>query len=278
VSESAGIPSEYHVALFRRLTYTRITSGKSRSPRCSLIDEPEERVAITKPTSSRQSSRANLTGRLNEPNPVVDVRAVLFTVSDSRLLIALHETDDGGSLPRSVPSPLEALDATARRIIREATGLQEQYLEQLYTLSFRDNESWSVVVSYIGLICSGPQTTSLSNAGWTDANQLPRLSDADSKVIEYALFRLRAKLGYTNIAFHLLPRTFTLTELQNAYESILGRRLDKRNFRRRAIASGILQSTNSQRREGSHRPAALYRFRAEHDPADYLTPAWADEA
>jgi len=135
-----------------------------------------------------------------------------------------------------------------------------------------------VVVSYIGLISSGPHTSVLSNAVWTDVNDLPGLGDADSKVVEYALLRLRAKLGYTNIAFHLLPRTFTLTELQIAYESILGRRLDKRNFRRRVIASGILQSTNSQRREGSHRPAALYRFRAEHDPADYLTPAWAEEA
>ncbi|MER3486816.1 MAG: NUDIX hydrolase, partial [Chloroflexota bacterium] len=94
----------------------------------------------------------------------------------------------------------------------------------------------------------------------------PPLSETDRKVIDYALMRLRAKIGYTNIAFHLLKDTFTLTELQKAYETILGRRLDKRNFRRRVIASGILEATPNKRRDGSHRPAALYRFRAEHDP------------
>ncbi len=203
---------------------------------------------------------------------------MLFTVADGKLLIALDETEKMASLPRSLPVANEPLDTTARRTIRESTGLQEQYLEQLYTLSFRDSDGWTVIVSYIGLICSSPDTDSLTKASWFDARELPRLSSADENVIDYALLRLRAKLGYTNIAFHLLPRSFTLTELQNAYESILGRRLDKRNFRRRAIASGILQSTNEQRREGSHRPAALYRFRAEHDPAEYLTPAWADEA
>jgi 8-oxo-dGTP diphosphatase len=210
--------------------------------------------------------------------PIVDIRTVLFTVADGKLLIAVHDDQAGAALPRSRPVPNESLDTMARRTIRESTGLQEQYLEQLYTLSIREADTWSIIVGYIGLISSSPQTASLSGTTWSDVNGLPRLSDSDERVIEYALLRLRAKLGYTNIAFHLLPRSFTLTELQNAYESILGRRLDKRNFRRRMIASGILQSTNKQRREGSHRPAALYRFRAEHDPADYLTPVWAEEA
>jgi 8-oxo-dGTP diphosphatase len=105
---------------------------------------------------------------------------------------------------------------------------------------------------------------------------LPALSEADRMVVDYAVVRLRAKLGYTTIAFHLLPETFTLTELQSAYETILDRPLDKRNFRRRMIASGMLEATDAKRRDGSHRPAALYRFRAEHDHAAYLTPPWAD--
>jgi 8-oxo-dGTP diphosphatase len=235
-------------------------------------------LAAIKEPQSTQVKNARPVRDERDPAPVVDVRSVLFTVADSKLLIALDETEKTVSLPRSLPVAHEPLDTTARRTIRESTGLQEQYLEQLYTLSFRDSEGWTVIVSYIGLICSSPHAGTLTKASWFDARELPHLSSADENVIDYALLRLRAKLGYTNIAFHLLPRSFTLTELQNAYESILGRRLDKRNFRRRAIASGILQSTNEQRREGSHRPAALYRFRAEHDPAEYLTPAWADEA
>jgi 8-oxo-dGTP diphosphatase len=97
-------------------------------------------------------------------------------------------------------------------------------------------------------------------------------------VVEYALVRLRAKLGYTNIAFHLLPELFTLSELQETYETILGRVLDKRNFRRRMIASGIVEQTEDKRREGSHRPATLYRFRPLDDRETYLTPPWAEGA
>jgi 8-oxo-dGTP diphosphatase len=104
------------------------------------------------------------------------------------------------------------------------------------------------------------------------------LSSTDRMVVEYALVRLRAKLGYTNIAFHVLPERFTLSELQETYETILARRLDKRNFRRRMIASGILLSTGDQRREGSHRPATLYRFKPGDDRETYLTPPWADGA
>ena len=97
-------------------------------------------------------------------------------------------------------------------------------------------------------------------------------------VVDYALMRLRAKLGYTNVAFHLLPEQFTLSELQETYETILARRLDKRNFRRRMIASGILLETEAKRREGSHRPATLYRFRPTDDRESYLTPPWAEGA
>ncbi|MGH2557810.1 MAG: NUDIX hydrolase [Thermomicrobiales bacterium] len=207
--------------------------------------------------------------------PAIDVRPVLFTVADGTLLIALETRHDDGRLPRGVPLPTETVDAAARRIVRGTTGVHEQYLEQLYTLSVRDHEQWEVVISYIALIASHHAPTLTDGARWYDILALPTLSPADRLVVDYALVRVRAKLGYTNVAFHLLPETFTLTELQSAYETILGRPLDKRNFRRRVIASGILASTPEKRRDGSHRPAALYRFRAEHDPATYLTPPWA---
>jgi hypothetical protein len=102
------------------------------------------------------------------------------------------------------------------------------------------------------------------------------VSDEDRNSLEYAIVRLRAKIGYSTIAFHLLPPAFTLRELQTAYEAILGRSLDKRNFRRRVSAAELIEATGSKRRDGSHRPAVLYRFRADHDPATYLTPSWSD--
>lgn len=227
----------------------------------------------------QETERETFGRRFDVPDrglPVVDVRVVLFTVSDGSLLIALEPDGDGWRLPRGVPSPTEPLDSAARRIIRQTTELHEQYLEQLYTLSVGRPPAWKVVVGYIALICAGQRAPAVARASWHDSASLPMLSDTDRTVVEYALVRLRAKIGYTNIAFHLLPETFSLTELQSAYETILGRRLDKRNFRRRVIASGILAATDAKRRDGSHRPAALYRFRTEHDPATYLTPPRSD--
>lgn len=211
--------------------------------------------------------------------PTVDVRVVLFTVAQGELLVAVTRTAGGRALPRDLPVEGESLDSAARRIVRDSTQIQEQYLEQLYTLSVTESsEHWSIIVSYIALICSDSHPDATESVVWEAAGMLHGLSEADRMVLDYAVVRLRAKLGYTNIAFHLLPRTFTLTELQSAYEIILGRRLDKRNFRRRMIASGILMETNDKRRDGSHRPAALYRFHAERDTAAYLTPPWSDSA
>jgi 8-oxo-dGTP diphosphatase len=203
---------------------------------------------------------------------VVDVRVVLFTVIDGLLLVALEQSENTWRLPRGVPEPGVPLDSAARRILYDTSALQEQYLEQLYTFSIGEPPQWEVVVGYIALIWAAERPLPVSGVDWHDAAQLPLLADADKMVVDYAIFRLRAKIGYTNVAFYLLPPSFTLTELQGAYETILGRRLDKRNFRRRVTASSILEPTDVKRREGSHRPAALYRFRAEHDPATYLTP------
>jgi 8-oxo-dGTP diphosphatase len=208
-----------------------------------------------------------------------DVRVVVFTLARGELLVALRQLSAGLSLPRDVPIPGEPLERAARRVARTATRMAEQYLEQLYTFSFGeecDGVEPSIVVAYTALICSRSSPPAGVGIVWRSAARDLDLKDADRTVLDYALMRLRAKLGYTNIAFHLLAEKFTLTELQNAYETILGSRLDKRNFRRRMIASGILEETAELRREGSHRPAALYRFRADLDTTSYLTPAWTE--
>ena len=210
--------------------------------------------------------------------PSLDVRVVLFTIADGRLQVVLHDEAGHASLPLGTPAPAEALDGAARRIVRGATGLRERYLEQLYTLSVGEPPAWTVIVGYLGLVGAGELRALRPGGQWHDAARLPPLSEADRMVVEYALLRLRAKLGYTTIAFHLLPETFTLSELQGAYEAVLGQPLDKRNFRRRVIAAGILAPTNAKRREGSHRPAMLYRFRARHDRETYLTPPWSEGA
>ena len=89
---------------------------------------------------------------------------------------------------------------------------------------------------------------------------LPPLAFSNGRVIAQAVERMRAKLGYTNIAYGLLPERFTLRELQTAYEAILGAPLDRRNFRKRMLSNRLIEPTDEQRREGAHRPARLYRF------------------
>jgi 8-oxo-dGTP diphosphatase len=215
---------------------------------------------------------------LNRGHSRIDIRVVLVSLLDQRLSVAL-EPDESGTfrLPGEAARRSEPLDSDARRVVRKRIGLREHYLEQLYTISIVEDGQWVIVVAYLGLTWYKRQHEAQPTEQWFDVRSLPRLVEADQLLLEYGLTRLRAKLGYTSIAFHLLPPAFTLPELQATYETILGRRLDKRNFRRRVIAAGFLEATGERRRDGSHRPAAVYRFRAAHDPGQYLTPDWANE-
>lgn len=199
-----------------------------------------------------------------------------FRWSGTELETATGET---AHIPWATPQPDESLGATAERVIRDWAGVDAQYVEQLYTFSRSNGGQREIVISYLGLF--SPETFQESTGPaltWTPAMSTTAVDDIDRMVLEYAIVRLRAKLGYTNIAFHLVPSTFTLSELQHVYESILGQQMDKRNFRRRMIASGILTNTNETRREGSHRPAMLYRFSEQDDHTSYLTPPWQSES
>lgn len=182
--------------------------------------------------------------------------------------------NDEHVLPSRSPDVREPLDAAAEHLMTDSTGHPPAYLEQLYTLSIEQRDPWRIIVSYIALV---PPNSDLPEESlvWREPAHLPLRRDTDRKLLDYALVRIRAKLGYTNIAFHLLPLEFTLTDLQGAYEQVLGQQLDKRNFRRRMSASGIVTRTGVLRRDGKHRPAELYRFTSEADQSTYLTPPWA---
>jgi 8-oxo-dGTP diphosphatase len=160
----------------------------------------------------------------------------------------------------------EAPDAAARRELREHTGVSGLHLEQLYTFGgpSRDPTSRVVAVAYLGLYRhpgrSLRPSPKYANAGWFPVTRLPMLAYDHGRIARMALARLRTKLEYTNVVYSLLPDTFTLSDLQQAYEAILGRRLDRRNFRRRLFDLRLLVRATGTRR-GAHRPAALYRFR-----------------
>ena len=209
--------------------------------------------------------------RHHPASPGLSVSVVLFRLHDGQLEVNLSGDPEPG-LPAGLPGPDESLDTAARRIVRQVLHTNEEYMEQLYTFSPANAGEREVVISYLALL--QPQDTAHSAADgiWRRVSQVKLANEVDQAVIDYALVRLRAKLGYTNIAFHLLPEMFTLSELQRAYENILQHAVDKRNFRRRILASGILSQTDQKRRDGSHRPAALYRFASREDHTTYLTP------
>ena len=206
----------------------------------------------------------------NTPGLIVSV--VLFRLRAGELQVSL-EKNIRDRLPSDAPRPDESLDTAAHRIVRSLLRANEEYMEQLYTFSPANAPQRNVVVSYLALQQPSDSDSSTDDSSWHRISAVSLDDGADQSVLDYALIRLRAKLGYTNVAFHLVPEKFTLPELQRAYESILLHAVDKRNFRRRILASGILTQTDEKRRDGSHRPAALYRFASQEDHTSYLTPS-----
>jgi 8-oxo-dGTP diphosphatase len=198
------------------------------------------------------------------------VDAVLFSISEGVLQALLVKIKKGPFIGRwAFPGGLvevgESLDEAARRELYEKTGVQDLYLEQLYTFgdARRDPLAHTVAVAYFALVPDLGHTLrsgeKYADIGWFPVRGLPPLAYDNNAIAAYALQRLQAKLGYTNIVYSLLPREFTLGELQEIYEVILDRRLDRRNFRRKILALGLLKPLQKTRR-GAHRPAALYTF------------------
>ena len=204
------------------------------------------------------------------PAPLVAVLVVIFTVVDGELqalLIRRSAEPHRGlwAIPGGRLNPGEALDAAAVRKLVDETGVRDVFLEQLYTFDHLDNvtPSGSVAVAYFALV-DHQQVRLADRADWQPAwfsmPALPELAFLNQEVLEYALQRLRSKLEYTNAAYSLLPGRFTLSQLQRVYESIIGRELDKRNFRKRMLSLEIIEATTERQAEGAGRPALLYRF------------------
>lgn len=209
--------------------------------------------------------------------PRLTIIAVPFRLRNFRLEAGHRDnTRFGTTLITGQPEGDESLDATATRIIQQWIGSPPQYIEQLYTLGTDRNGRKEVAVSYVALFRQDADHEDADDRTyWSPVDELQINDEIHRMVFDYALVRLKAKLGYTNIGFHLLPEEFTLSELQQTYETVLGHPVDKRNFRRRMTASGTLTNTYRMRRDVSHRPAALYKFAARDDHAAYLTPSWA---
>ena len=176
------------------------------------------------------------------------------------------------ALPGGWLDVTESLEAAASRTLGETTGLAPSFLEQLYAFGAVDRSPSRVVsIVYWALLrpdeITPDRVEAVENVQWFDAAALPRLAFDHNEIVEYALWRLRNKVGYSRIAHGLLADEFTLAELREVYEAILGKRLDPANFRRQVENSGTLIPTD-RFRTGSHRPARLYRYNQDVELAD----------
>ncbi|MFS0867077.1 NUDIX domain-containing protein [Microbacterium sp. 179-B 1A2 NHS] len=173
------------------------------------------------------------------------------------------------ALPGGWVDRAENLESTASRTLAETTGLAPSYLEQLYAFGDVGRSPTRVVsIVYWALVREDvSRAAEQHNVAWFNATELPGLAFDHTAIVDYALWRLRNKVGYSRIAHGLLPDRFTLADLREVYEAILGRRLDPANFRRQVENSGTLIPTDDFR-TGSHRPARLYRYNQDVELAD----------
>jgi ADP-ribose pyrophosphatase YjhB (NUDIX family) len=167
----------------------------------------------------------------------------------------------------------EGLEDSARRHLLTKTGLQATYLEQLYTFGSpdRDPREHRIAVAYYALV---PDLVDPSagqrEASWFSVADLPKkLAFDNHQILRYALWRLQNKVSYADVAFQLLPKNFTLSELREVYEVILDRKLDPTNFRRKVEASGTIIPTSSRVEGGAHRPPRLYRAQRRISPSPH---------
>jgi 8-oxo-dGTP diphosphatase len=207
------------------------------------------------------------------PRPSVTVDVVLLTVAGGALRALLGRRTEPPAkgrwaLPGGFVAIDEGLDEAASRVLRDKARLHDVFVEQLFTFGSPDRDPRTRVISvaYYALL-PGPDSafhptagTDAAEARWWPVDEVPALAFDHDQIVGLALSRLRAKLGYTSVAYALLSEEFTLTELQTVYEIILGQGLDKRNFRKKMLSIGILEATPRQKRAGAHRPAQLYRF------------------
>ncbi len=216
-----------------------------------------------------QQNKKGFTYEYERPALTVDV--VIYTIKEGDLKVLLIQRNtepfkDMWAIPGGFVMKGENLEFAAKRELFEETNVKDIYLEQLYTFGDpgRDPRGWVVTVAYFALIASDNikiiANTDAKDVQWFSAYNLPKLAFDHEKILDLAINRLRAKLEYTTVGFQLLPKRFTLTELQRTYEIIINKVLDKRNFRKKILSLDIVTPLEEFKREGNHRPARLYTF------------------
>lgn len=222
-------------------------------------------------------------------NPNVSVDCVIFGFNNSELEVLLIERSAGNTdkvdeikaLPGNLIYEDETLDAAAQRVLMELTGLENIYLEQVYTfgnpdrISKKHDQDWLrsirahpearvITIAYTSLINKERYDLNPAsfarNAVWVKVKEVPQLGFDHNDILEKALDHLKHKIYIEPLGYELLPDRFTLAQLQKLYEAILDDKFDKRNFRRKILRTSFIVPLNEKQQGVAHKPAGLYRF------------------
>ena len=207
--------------------------------------------------------------KFKKPSVTADI--VIFTINENDLKVLLVKRKiapfkDNWALPGGFVREDESLENAAKRELEEETGVKNVYLEQLFSFGDlkRDPRGRVITIAYMALVNSEniklKASTDVSDAQWFPINKLPSLAFDHDKILEYATKRLKWKFEYTTIAFSILPKKFTLTQLQRDYEIVFNKKFDKRNFRKKLFSLDILKEEEIKK-DVSHRPPKLYSLK-----------------
>ncbi len=208
----------------------------------------------------------------NFPKILVAVDAIIFGFNENEFDLKLlllkrnFEPEKGKwSLMGGFVAPDESLNQSAQNIVSRLTGLDKVYMEQLFAFGDinRDAGGRIISVAYFSLLKINDHDSELvkkHGAFWISVNKLPELIFDHHEMVEKALRKLRIRARTQPIGFELLPKKFTIPQLQRLYEAIYQMPFDKRNFRRKLLAMGLLEKLNEKEKETSKKGAFYYQF------------------
>jgi 8-oxo-dGTP diphosphatase len=195
------------------------------------------------------------------------IDVVLFTPRGRQLAVLCVRAADlrareHWQLPSDWTASDESLEATARRVVREACGLDPAWIEQVgaFADGLAHPADAELSVAFAAVIPSSTDDRTRGEHAWFSVAEPPLLPARHRAILDAALAAVRTRVDYAPIAFRLLPPQFTLSELQRMYELLLGRRLHKASFRRALAAARLVEATDEWRSEGRGRPAQYHRF------------------
>ena len=204
---------------------------------------------------------------------IIDSLATFFTIDQGKIKVLLMRKKSEPYkgywiLPGGIVANNETIEDNLLDAIDNKLGLKDVYLEQCYICSDvdRDAEERIIAISYVGLIDNVSATIKRDKkenieTSWFNINDIPKMAYDHADILHENIEFLRKKIVSSNVLKSLFPSDFTLPELQHAYEQILNKKFDRRNFRKKFINLGLIEDTGDKNVGGSGRPAKLYSFK-----------------